>query len=42
MWWCSLAGGVFPFRMLDKFLALRPGEKLWMQQAKADHSTVQA
>lgn len=28
---------VFPFRMLDKILALRPGEMLWMQQA--DHST---
>lgn len=31
---------VLPFRMMDKFLALRPGRMLWMQQAKADqHET---
>lgn len=32
---------VFPFKMLDELLAVRPGEMLWMQQTKADHSTVQ-
>lgn len=40
VWGRSQAGGS-SFRVLDKFLALKPGEVFWMQQAKAKPSTVQ-
>lgn len=38
---CGSRAGGGSFRVLDKFLALKPGEVLWMQQAKAEPSPMQ-